>query len=41
MNYYLTHCDKNFLKYAERLFETLSLFSENKIIFYTVDIKYH
>jgi hypothetical protein len=32
MNYFVTHCDKNFLKYAERLFETLSLFSINKII---------
>ena len=40
MNYFITHCDKNFLKYAERLFETLSLFSANKIIFYTVDFTY-
>jgi FkbM family methyltransferase len=41
MNYFVTHCDKNFLKYAERLFETLSLFSINKIIFYTVDFTYN
>jgi len=40
MNYYITHCDINFLKYAERLFETLSLFSAHKIIFYTVDFTY-
>jgi ADP-heptose:LPS heptosyltransferase len=40
MNYFVTHCDINFLKYAERLFETLSLFSKNKIIFYTVDFNY-
>lgn len=40
MNYFVTHCDINFLKYAERLFETLSLFSTNKIIFYTVDFNY-
>lgn len=40
MNYFVTHCDINFLKYAERLFETLSLFSANKIIFYTIDFTY-
>ena len=40
MNFFVTHCDVNFLKYAERLFETLSLFSDNKIIFYTVDFAY-
>ena len=40
MNHFVTHCDINFLKYAERLFETLSLFSTNKIIFYTVDFNY-
>lgn len=40
MNYFITHCDKNFLKYAERLFETISIFSQNKIIFYTVDFTY-
>ena len=40
MNYYVTHCDKTYIKYAERLFETLSLFSSNKIIFYTVDFDY-
>lgn len=40
MNYFVTHCDVHFLKYAERLFETLSLFSNNKIIFYTVDFNY-
>ena len=40
MNYFITHCDINFLKYAERLFETLSVFSSNKIIFYTVDFNY-
>lgn len=40
MNYFVTHCDINFLEYAERLFETLLLFSDNKIIFYTIDFKY-
>lgn len=40
MNYYITHCDKNYLTYAERLFDTLSIFSNNKIIFYTVDFDY-
>lgn len=40
MNYFVTHCDVNFLKYAERLFETISKFSKNKIIFYCVDFKY-
>ena len=40
MNYFVTHCDIHFLKYAERLFETLLLFSNNKIIFYTVDFDY-
>jgi autotransporter strand-loop-strand O-heptosyltransferase len=40
MNYYVTHCDSTFLKYAERLFETLSIFSDYKIIFYTVDFDY-
>lgn len=40
MNYFVTHCDINFIKYAERLFETLSLFSNTKIIFYTVDFNY-
>lgn len=40
MNFFVTHCDINFLKYAERLFETLSFFSKNKIIFYTIDFDY-
>ena len=40
MNYYITHSDINFLKYTERLFETLSIFSEVKIIFYTIDFDY-
>lgn len=41
MNYFITHCDFNFLKYAERLFETLQINSQNKIIFYTVDFVYN
>lgn len=40
MNYFITHCDKNFLIYAERLFEMLSSFSDNKIIFYSIDFDY-
>ncbi len=40
MNYFVTHCDKNFLKHAERLFESLKLFSDYKIIFYTIDFDY-
>jgi len=41
MNYFITHCNFDFLKYAERLFETLEINSENKIIFYTVDFVYN
>lgn len=40
MNYYVTHCDETYIKYAERLFETLSIFSCNKIIFYAIDFDY-
>lgn len=40
MNYFVTHCDRNFLKHAERLFESLKLFSDCKIIFYTIDFDY-
>jgi autotransporter strand-loop-strand O-heptosyltransferase len=40
MNYYITHCDKNYVKYAERLFESLERFSDYKIIFITIDFYY-
>lgn len=40
MNYFVTHSDKNYLKYAERLFESMQQFSDAKIIYYTVDFHY-
>lgn len=39
-NFFVTHCDKDYLVYAERLFETLARFSKNKILFYTIGFKY-
>ena len=40
MNYFITHCDEKYLKYAERLFESLETYSSNKIIFFTVGFDY-
>lgn len=40
MNYFVTHCDRNYIKYAERLFESLEKDSENKILFFSVDFDY-
>ncbi len=40
MNYFVTHCDKKYIKYAERLFESLEKDSENKILFFSVDFDY-
>ena len=40
MNYFITHCDEKYLKYAERLFESLKTYSSNKIIFFTVGFDY-
>jgi len=40
MNYFVTHCDEKYLKYAERLFESLKTYSSNKIIFFTVGFDY-
>lgn len=41
MNYYITHCDKNFLQHAEKLFETHKLYSNIKCIFFTIDFEYN
>ena len=41
MNYYITHCDKNFLEHTEKLFETLQLHSNIKCIFFTIDFEYN
>jgi len=40
MNYFITHCDKNYIKYAERLFGTLKRYSKYKIIFLSIDFDY-
>jgi len=40
MNYYITHSDKNYVKTAEVLFESLSANSNCKIIYYTVNFFY-
>ena len=40
MNYFVTHCDINFIDYAERLFKTLSENSNTKIIFYAIGFEY-
>lgn len=40
MNYFITHCDKNFIINAEKLFNFLEKFSNYKVIFYSVDFDY-
>jgi autotransporter strand-loop-strand O-heptosyltransferase len=40
MNYFITHCDINFLEHAEKLFESLNKFSNTKVIFLTIDFDY-
>ena len=40
MNYYVTHSDKNFTEVAEKLFDSLTLNSQNKILYYTVNFDY-
>lgn len=40
MNYFVTHCDKNFVINAEKLFNFLEKFSNFKVIFYSVDFDY-
>jgi len=40
MNRFVTHSDKNYLKYAERLFESLQNNTNTVIIYYTVDFHY-
>jgi FkbM family methyltransferase len=40
MNYFITHSDRNYLKYAERLFESLQDKTNTLIIYYTVDFHY-
>ncbi len=38
--YLITHCDKNFIYHAEKLFISLQKFSNLKILFYTIDFDY-
>lgn len=40
MNYFITHCDKNYIKYAERLFKSLERYSNYKVLFFSVDFDY-
>lgn len=40
MNYYITHCDENFIEHVEKLFETHNLFSDCKLIFFSVNFEY-
>jgi len=40
VNYFITHCDINFIEHAEKLFESLNKFSNTKIIFYSIDFTY-
>ena len=40
MNYFITHCDKNYIKYAERLFKSLERYSSCKVLFFSVDFDY-
>lgn len=40
MNYFITHCDINFIEHVEKLFESLNKFSNAKIIFYSIDFTY-
>lgn len=40
MNYFITHCDKKYIKYAERLFKSLERYSNCKVLFFSVDFDY-
>jgi hypothetical protein len=40
VNYFITHCDINFIEHVEKLFESLNKFSNTKIIFYSIDFTY-
>jgi FkbM family methyltransferase len=40
MNYYITHSDKNYVEVAEKLFKSLELNSNLKILYYTVNFEY-
>ena len=40
MNYYITHSDENYVEVAEKLFKSLELNSNLKILYYTVNFKY-
>lgn len=40
MNYYITHCDKNYLPVVEKLFKSSRVNSQYKILFYTVNFHY-
>lgn len=39
-NYFVTHCDVNYLVYAERLFASLKKHSKYRIIFFAIDFDY-
>ena len=39
-NYFVTHCDINYLVYAERLFASLKKHSKYRIIFFAIDFDY-
>ena len=38
--YLITHCDKNFINHAEKLFVSLERFSNLQVIFFTIDFDY-
>jgi FkbM family methyltransferase len=40
MNYFITHCDKNYLPIVEKLFQSLESNSKLKILFYTINFEY-
>jgi FkbM family methyltransferase len=40
MNYYVTHCDKNYIHVVEKLFYSLEKNSQYKILFYTINFIY-
>jgi len=40
MNYFITHCDEKYIKYAERLFESLQRYSSYKVLFFSIGFDY-
>ena len=40
MNYYVTFCDQNYLPTVEKLFDSLRIHSNNKLLFYTINFDY-